>query len=75
MAEIIRILLEKLSLKVVSILLIVFCAFFWGFTHWIAKSGEPVSVFWGMVNYTKSQNITKPSTPNKKNDKNNFNSS
>jgi len=27
----------------------------WGLAHWMSKPGEPVSVLWGLVQYTKQQ--------------------
>jgi len=41
--------LRKLTIAAVLVIAVV-----WGVGHFSASAGEPVSVLWGLVNYTKS---------------------
>lgn len=38
------------------LIVVIFGASVWSITHWTAQQNETVSVFWGMVEYTKGNN-------------------
>lgn len=60
MNEIIDAILHKYGLWALSLAIVIV----WGLAHWTAAPGTPVSVFWGLVTYTKS--TTQLSMPDKR---------
>src|SRR5687768_16173696 len=48
---------EKWGLLKAIAVALVFGVAVWSIGHWSAASGHPVSVLWGLVQYTKSQNV------------------
>ena len=66
MKEIVNAILHKYGLWALSLVIL----FIWGLAHWTASPGTPVSVLWGLVEYTKSTaQIDLPDTKKKYSDR------